>query len=104
MQILDSHFINCWFLFSELQDLHKVYKENDFITNDFITKLISFYKFPVQSIVLSPNLTLISMININEILGVEETSDRIESQNWFNDPFESSYKLFLENVLKTSHS
>lgn len=77
--------------------------------NKFLAQLlVNSYQFPVESIILFSNLTLISKLNANQLLGIDSNYNSTISWNqWFTDWNRESvdfiYESFLSNALQEWH-
>ncbi|GFQ94019.1 selenoprotein N [Trichonephila clavata] len=97
LEILNTHFISFW---SIVEDLKEIIKENsDSVASFFAQVCLDNYDFPVESIIFTPNGSVIHRININALLGLV---DEQESFFEIRDPVEKNYQEFLENALLMS--
>lgn len=95
--ILREAYVSTWSLVVELEEL---VPRSD---RPFASKLASLslekYTFPVTSMVLLPNGSVVHQINANTLLNSELTlTDSVFET--FQDPLEKAYALFLEEGLK----
>ncbi|GFW57906.1 selenoprotein N [Trichonephila clavipes] len=78
----------------------EIIKENSDSAASFFARVcLDNYDFPVESIISTPNGSVIHRININALLGLV---DEQESFFEIRDPVEKNYQEFLENALLMS--
>jgi len=97
MKFLGEHFINCWTLVHDLEEISADNFEDRFL-RDASKKVLQAYKFPVQSMVALPNGSVIATLNANDWLA---QSDEIQDDSMWTSSGADLYLDFLENALKT---
>lgn len=93
MQLLKNYFINTWILTIDLEIIVKSFPKTEIA--DFAQNCLEKYNFPVESLLILPNGTVLHHINANVLLDIENDYS-VSFFDGFIDPMEKKYTLFLK--------
>ncbi|KAG8194591.1 hypothetical protein JTE90_013327 [Oedothorax gibbosus] len=94
--LLQKHFVSFWTTVAELKGM---VQENPNPKNSLLAKTcLNNYVFPVESLILFPNGSVIHRVNANDLLTLVEKESLFSIQ----DPLETLYHQFLQNALLMS--
>lgn len=102
LQLLQNYFVSTWALVSDLEIMKS--RSPPDLESHLAESVLKDYNFPVESLVVYPDGTVVHHINANTLLDFGDQIVDFSILKGFHDPVEKEYHNFLKEALRRTDS